>query len=127
MRLRHAQRIEHADRIGRHVLQQIGRQNALAAHRLAEGGRHRIGRDADLAGFADVAIVEADDVVAARRQRLAEGLVPDDHLRAQPHDQQQGGICRPPEGLAADVDAIGLDEPFAGIERNIGHGQPPDA
>ena len=38
--------------------------------------------------LADVAIVEADHARTARRERLAELVVPEDHLRAEPHDQQ---------------------------------------
>ena len=50
----------------------------------------------------DVAVVEAHDVEAARRELAAEVLVPGDHLGAQAHDQQGGRVGVLAEGLIAE-------------------------
>ncbi len=54
----------------------------------------------------DVAVVEAHDVVAAGGQVLAELVRPGEHLRAQPHDQQQRRLPQLAEGLVRDLDAV---------------------
>ena len=61
----------------------------------------------DLGGAAGVAVVEADDVEAARGEHPAEVRVPPGHRAAEPHHQQQrlaGGVA---EGLVAQLDATG--------------------
>ena len=63
-----------------------------------------------LAGFADVAVVEADDAKAARGKLAAEIVVPMDHLGAEPHDQQQRFRAGVAEDLVADVDAVGAGD-----------------
>ena len=63
-----------------------------------------------LAGFADVAIVEADDAKSARRQLPAEIVVPKDHLGAEPHDQQHRLGAGVAEDLVANVDAVGAGD-----------------
>lgn len=62
-----------------------------------------------MAGLADVAIVEADHAKAVRGQLFAEGVVPMDHLRSEPHDQQQRLGIVVAENLVADIDAIGAE------------------
>ena len=52
----------------------------------------------------DVAVVVADDEVAAPGQLLAEVLVPGEHLRAQAHDQQHRRVGRVAERLVTDLD-----------------------
>ena len=61
-------------------------------------------------GFADVAVVEADDAKAARGELAAEIVVPVDHLGAEAHDQQQRFRGRVAENLVADVDAVGASD-----------------
>ena len=61
-------------------------------------------------GFADVAVVEADDAKAARGELAAEIVVPMDHLGAEPHDQQQRFRGRIAEDFVADVDAVGAGD-----------------
>ena len=63
-----------------------------------------------LAGFADVAVVEADDAKAARGELAAELVVPQDHLGAEPHDQQQRLGAGVAEDLVANVDAVGAGD-----------------
>ena len=58
----------------------------------------------------DVAVVVADDVEAAPGQLRAEVLVPAEHLRAQAHDEQQGGIGGIAEGLEAELDVADAAE-----------------
>ncbi|MHC2691377.1 hypothetical protein ACVME9_003868 [Bradyrhizobium liaoningense] len=75
-----------------------------------------------MARLADVPVVEADHAEAARRELLAEPIVPMDHLRPEPHDQQQRLGIVIAEDLVADVDAIGAD----GVGRLMGgHGRGP--
>src|SRR6266540_3665868 len=38
--------------------------------------------------FADVAVIEANDLEAARREELAQTIVPEDALRADAHDEE---------------------------------------
>ena len=63
-----------------------------------------------LGGFADVAVVEADDAKAARGELAAEIVVPMDHLGAEPHDQQQRLGIGVAEDLVANVDAVGAGD-----------------
>jgi hypothetical protein len=61
-------------------------------------------------GFADVAVVKADDAKAARSELPAEIVIPMDHLGAEAHDQEQrfrGWIA---ENFVADVDAVGASD-----------------
>src|SRR4051812_42003443 len=62
-----------------------------------------------MARLADVAIVEADHAKAMRSELLAERIVPMDHLRPQPHDQQQRLGIVVAKNLVADVDAVGAN------------------
>ena len=63
-----------------------------------------------LRGFADVAVVEADDAKAARGELAAEIVIPMDHLGAEPHDQQQRFRGRVAENFVANVDAVGAGD-----------------
>ena len=100
--LRDPEHVHQADRVARHVLEQIGRGDlaGLPATPCQVGRR----RPVDLGRLADVAIVEADDPKAARGERRAEIVLPDDHLRAEAHDQQQRRIARAAEGLVANLE-----------------------
>ena len=75
-------------RVVRHVLQQVGRPDREAGHRL----HHVRHRAVDLRGQARVAVVEADHVEAALGQSLAELEFPVDQLHPEPHHEQQGRI-----------------------------------
>ena len=60
----------------------------------ARRAEHQVGQArrpgaVEVAGAADVAVVEADDAEAALGEQAAEALVPGDHLRRQPHHQDQ--------------------------------------
>jgi hypothetical protein len=70
----------------------------------------------DFRGLADVAIVEADDVEAPCGQRGAEIVVPLDHVRAEAHDEEGGGIGRTSERLVAELDAVDSGDRLAGLQ-----------
>ena len=74
--------------------------------------------------MADVAIVEADDTEAACGELLAELVVPQHHLRAQAHDQEQRLGVRRAENVVANLDAIGLGE-LRRLVRNVGQWRSP--
>ena len=93
--------VEHADAVGGHLGQRVGGGALVAAQDLAEGGHRGGGQDRRAP---DVAVVVADDVEAAAREVGAEVLVPAEHLRAQAHDEQHGGIGGVAERLEADLD-----------------------
>ena len=61
----------------------------------------------DLARQTDVLVVEPDHAVAARRQRRAELIVPEDHLRTQPHDEKERTRVDGAEDLVLGLDAVG--------------------
>src|SRR5439155_19764779 len=63
----------------------------------------------EVTGQAAVAIVEAHDVKAAAGDLAAELVLPEDHLRAQAHDQQQRRMLRVAERLVLDADAVGIE------------------
>ena len=100
--------IEQASAVGRHVAQSVGSSDRLAHERLAEQS-HQVG--CTVLGkpgrTTDVAVVEADDEVAARGELLAERLVPGDHLRRQSHDEQQRWGCAFSEGIVTKLNAVG--------------------
>src|SRR5882757_8976581 len=110
MRRLDAERIHQTGGVLGHVAQPVGRfdrnfqepqfQQFERLQRLAAG---------ELAGLADVAVVEADDAKPARCQLLAEFVVPQDHLGAEPHDQQHGLGVILAENFIAKVDAVGAD------------------
>ena len=104
-----AERVEQADDVVGHVAQQIRRRDRLALHR-----RHERGLDIGDSGvgepgrLADVAVVEADHVVAATGEGGAEVVVPGDHLRRQAHDENQRRRRRVAEGIEAELDPVRL-------------------
>lgn len=75
------QHVQKGERVVRHVVERIGDLDTLSGHEtrheLPEIDRAVLG---EMAGLAAVPIVEADDAVAPRRQRPAEGGGPADHL-----------------------------------------------
>ena len=99
--------VEQADAVGGHLGQRVGRGALVAPHYLPEGrdGGAREDRRAP-----DVAVVVADDVEAAAGEVGAEVLVPAEHLRAQAHDEQDGGVGGIAEGLEADLDVADAAE-----------------
>src|SRR3712207_8343989 len=58
-------------------------------------------RSGEVRGPPDVAVVEAHDVEAAVDEHPAEVLVPGDHLRPEPHHEQDRRVGRVAEGLEA--------------------------
>ena len=54
---------------------------------------------------------------AAAGEVGAEVLVPAEHLRPQPHDEQEGGVGGIAEGLEADLDVADAAEAFGHAER----------
>ena len=106
-----AERVEQADDVGRHVAQRIRwcrhhLPGQRRGHRRADVGDAEL---LEMPGQAAVAIVEADDVEAAPHEVAAEVVLPEDHLRAETHDQRErrfGGIA---EGLVFDRDTVGRD------------------
>jgi hypothetical protein len=56
-----------------------------------------------VAGQPDVAVVEPDHPQTLVDELLAEPLAPEDQLRAQAHDQQDGGIVRVTHVLVIDL------------------------
>jgi hypothetical protein len=80
-----------------------------AAHRPSGHRRHDVERApaVDLARQTDVAVVEPDHAVAARRQHGAELVVPENHLRAQPHDEDERARVAGADDLVLELDAVG--------------------
>jgi len=99
-----AQRIEQTNRVIGEIIERIRRLPVT---------RQR-GHDVGLAGLlhlrreAAVSIVEPDDVETPGGELLAEGLVPAEHLRAQPHDEKQRRGIRIAKRLVFDFDAVGV-------------------
>ncbi len=102
------ERVEQADGVGRHVGECV-RGGDRTPERPSAHGRHDVeGAPAvDLARQADVPVVEADHPVAARREHGAELVVPEDHLRAQPHDEEERAPASGAENLVLELDAVG--------------------
>src|SRR3546814_8643149 len=83
MRALDAERIEQAHGIRRHVIERISRFRRLTRHKRAKDRRHvRHTRRIELGRKADIAIVEADDAIAARHQLMAKIDRPHGELRA---------------------------------------------
>src|SRR5206468_3427294 len=55
--------------------------------------------------------------VAAGRERRAEVVVPEDHLRRQAHDEEEWAALRRAEGLVRDLDAVGARGGHATVPR----------
>jgi hypothetical protein len=75
-------------------------------HGLLEPGQAGL---VEMGGKPHVPVVETDDEMTPAGQVLAKGLVPVDHLPAEPHDEQQGPAGAVAEGVVLDGDAVGLD------------------
>src|SRR5436309_843207 len=107
--------IEQADRVGRHVMQSVGRLDRLPDKRIFQELRQRRRLAIHLSRFADVAIVEADDVESALRQSRAKPLIPQDHLRAKAHDEEEWPVVAITERVVAKFDAVRLHDLFRGM------------
>ncbi len=111
MRRLDAERIHQADRVLRHVAQLVGRGDRdLQEAQLEQFDRGQALAAGEVAGLADVAVVEADDAKAARGELPAEIVVPQDHLGAEPHDQQHRLRIGVAEDLVTKVDAVGAGD-----------------
>ena len=81
--------VEEAGGVVGHVLELVAARGEIAG----KGGRQVRKRSTPyLARQPDVAIIEPDDEKPRVGQLLAEGFVPRDLLRAQPHDEQTAGV-----------------------------------
>ncbi len=111
------QRIHQPDRVLGHVAQLVGRgdRDLQEAQLQQFDGAEALAAGHPL-GFADIAVVEADDAEPACGQLAAEIVVPMDHLGAQAHDQQQRLGIGVAKNLVTDVDAVGAD----GLRRLMG-------
>jgi hypothetical protein len=97
-----------ADRVCRHVAQPVGRlERDFQEPQFQQFERRQPLAAGELAGLADVAIVEADHAEATRRQLPAEIVVPMDHLGAQSHDQHHWLRAGVTEDFVTKVDTIG--------------------
>ena len=93
-----------------HVLQRVDGRTALAEKR-ADHPRcqwHTGVTAGHLRRQADVAVVVADDAQALVDELLAELLAPQQQLRAQTHDQQDGRIVGIAHVLVVNLDVAGL-------------------
>ncbi len=67
---------------------------------------------------AGIAIVEADDAIAACRQCRAERRGPADTLRAQPSDQQNRFARGVAKFVIGDADSVGVGDAVVGVPLN---------
>ena len=102
--------LDQPDGVGGHVVEPVDGGAGQPEH---PGGD--VDPAADLRGEADIAVVEADHVVAAHREQLAELVVPAEHLHAQAHDEQDRFGLRIAEVVVTELDA--LDDRRAGSPR----------
>ena len=106
-----AEHIHQADHVERHVVEPIGRLDRdLQETQLEKFHRRQPLAAAQLARFADVAIVEPDDTKSACRKLPAKIVVPMDHLGAQPHDQDHRLRIRLAEDFVTELDAVGAGD-----------------
>ena len=90
MRALDPESVEQRGGVRRHVAECVWRVYLVAGERLHDE-RTRVGAGVvELGREPDVAVVEADDAIAAPGELPAEPLVPPDHLAAQAHDQEHG-------------------------------------
>jgi len=113
VRFGNLQCIEHTQRIGRHVLQAVGRAYAPAQAEFQalpeQVGRAKV---VEVLGQADVAVVQAHNPKARIGNRLHHGRRPGDQLHAQAHDEQHHGPACGVTGVGVfdfDVDVVGFD------------------
>ena len=76
--------VEQADRVGGHVTEGVGGPSGAEEHRGAARDRRL-----DVSRAADVAVVESDHPVAALAEQVAERPVPEDHLGAEAHHEEE--------------------------------------
>ena len=97
MRAFDAQRIHQSHRVLRHVVQRVRCLDGQP-QQTAQRHAHRVGRaeGVEFTGQTDIAIVEANDAIARRRQCTHEFHRPRNQLRAEPHDQNDGAAIRNP-------------------------------
>ena len=111
MRRFDAKRVHQPDAVIGHVAQPVGRGDRnFQESQLQQFDRGQALAAGQMAGLADVTIVEPDDAKPARGQLPAELIVPEHHLAAQSHDQQHrlgGGVA---ENLVTKVDAVGAGD-----------------
>jgi len=107
VRRRDLERIEEARGVVRHVLQRVRGVAGPPQQQLREARGLLVG---EMRRAPDIAVVEADDPKALTGELLAELRIPPEHLRAEPHDQQDHGIARVAEGLIAELDGTDTDE-----------------
>ena len=98
-----AEVVEHADAVVGHVAEGVGRARLVAQEELLDGRRAVV---LEVGRAADVAVVVADDEVAAGGELLAERVGPAEHLRAEAHHQQHRRVRRVPERLEADLEVV---------------------
>ena len=105
-----AQRVEHAQRVGRHVGHLVGRAHAQP-QALAQRLDHHVGHPVPVEALAqaDVAVVVADDAKAALHQHLHQFVGPADQLHAQAHDQQHRFAVFRALDVDLDLQAVGDD------------------
>ena len=102
-----AEGVEQARGVVGHVVQGVGRAADPAAQELGGARRRHV---LEVRRAPDVAVVEADDEEAATGQLGTEVLVPGEHLRAQPHDQEQRRVAAVAEGVVAEADVADVGE-----------------
>jgi hypothetical protein len=113
-----AQRVEHAERVERHVLQRVGRVH-LQAEAVANGLPHHVAgaRVVEALAQADVAVVVAHHAKARVHQLPHEGVGPGHQLHAQAHDEQDDGAALAAGVVDFDLQPVGGDfHPVLGVE-----------
>jgi hypothetical protein len=106
-----AERIHQPGGVLGHVAELVGRLNRdLQEPKLEQFERGQALAARQVAGFADVAVVEADDAESAACKLTAEFVVPQDHLGPQPHDQQHRLGAGVAEALVTNIDAVGAGD-----------------
>lgn len=103
-----AERVEQGRRVGRHVVERIGRGRPRA---LLHRGHHRRevrgSERREMGRPSDVPIVEPHGAEALGRKPLAERIGPEDQRRRKAHDQEDRWIPAAAETLVFDVDSVG--------------------
>ena len=95
MRPAEAEDVDQRPRVGHEVATRVGRRARLVADRAAR-----------------VPVVVAHREPPARRETLAQLVLPPVHRGPRPHDQQDRGVAHLAEALHAEVDAVRVDDAF---------------
>jgi hypothetical protein len=101
--------IEDARGVVGHVLEGIGCMQGdmqEVMHHVAQAPRGFC--TLDFRRQANIAIIEANDIVASLDERITEVRRPGNHLRAEAHDQQDRVAARVPERVVFDCQSVGL-------------------